>query len=466
MNLSLLTLAAARDALQAREISSLELTNFFLERIAQYDSQLNAFITVTADLAREQAQHADADRARGIVHGALHGIPLALKDLFDVRGLPTTAGSKILRNHVATENAFVVTNLFVNGAVLLGKNNMHEIAFGVTNENPHFGAAHNPWNLAHVPGGSSGGGAAAVAARLCLGALGSDTGGSIRIPAALCGITGLKPTYGRVSLRGVFPLSWSNDHAGPLAQTAEDCALLLQSIAGYDEQDPVSVNAPVTDFSASLNDSLRGLRFAAPRGYFEQEVDEEILRAVRAAERVLEGLGAARVEKDLPNAKEMFDTNRVTLRVEAATIHREGLETRQADYGADVYTRLKSFQTIRADDYARARRRQAELTRELDSFFDDVDFFITPTTRIVAPRIGGDAVGLAHDLTAFTAPFDVTGVPAISVPCGFTQNGLPIGLQIIGRAWHEARVLQVAHQYQRATDWHKQSPELKTEGQV
>jgi len=238
---------------------------------------------------------------------------------------------------------------------LLGKNNMHEFAFGVTNENPHYGSARNPWNVEHITGGSSGGGAAAVTARLCLGALGSDTGGSIRIPAALCGVTGLKPTYGRVSLRGVIPLSWSNDHAGPLAQTAEDCALLLNAIAGYDENDPVSVNISTQDFSATLDDSLRGLRFAALRGYFEKDVDEEILRAVRDTERVLEELGAVRAEKELAHVEEMFETNRVTLRVEAATYHREWLETCAEDYGMDVYSRLKSFQTIRADEYARAR---------------------------------------------------------------------------------------------------------------
>lgn len=460
MNPSSLTLTAARDALTAREISSLELTDFFLERIAQNDSKLNSFTLVTADLAREQAQRADAARARGIVHGALHGIPLALKDLFDVRGLPTTAGSKILRGNIAKNDAHVVATLVAQNAVLLGKNNMHEFAFGVTNENPHFGAARNPWRTDYVTGGSSGGGAAAVAARLCLGALGSDTGGSIRIPAALCGITGIKPTYGRVSLRGVFPLSWSNDHAGPLAQTAQDCALLLQAIAGYDENDPISVNAPVPDFSAMLTEPLRGARFALLGDYFEQDVDDEIVRAVRDTARVFEESGAVRVEKVLADAQEMFHINRVTLRVEAAAIHHEWLETRAQEYGADVYTRLKSFQTIRADEYARAKRRQAELTRAMDLFFADLDFFITPTTRIPAPRIGSDALNLAQHLTAFTAPFDVTGVPAISIPCGFTRDGLPIGLQIVGRAWNEARVLQAAHQYQQETAWHSHTPAL------
>ena len=460
MNPTSFTLAAARDALARGEITSLELTNAFLERIAQYDSKINSFIRVTADRAREQAQRADDERARGVPRGALHGIPLAVKDLFDVRGLPTTAGSNILRDNVAHENAPVVAQLFAHGAVLLGKNNLHEFAFGVTNDNPHFGAVHNPWRLDCVPGGSTGGGAAAVAARFTFSALNSDTGGSIRIPSALCGVTGIKPTYGRVSLRGVVPLSWSNDHAGPLAQTAADCALILQSIAGYDAGDPVSVNVSVPDFSARLEESLRGSRFAAPRGYFEANVDEEILRAVREAERVLEDLGAVRVEKEMPDAPEMFDTNRVTLRVEAATYHHDWLETREQDYGADVYTRLKSFKSIRADEYARARRRQAELTRAMALFFDDVDFFITPTTRIVAPRIGGDAVSLAAHLTAFTAPFDATGVPALSLPCGFTRDGLPIGLQIVGRAWDEARILQVAHQYQRVTAWHTKIPAL------
>lgn len=460
MPLETLTLTAAREALARRELSALELTDFYLARIAQFDSQLHSFILLMAESARAAAQRADDEHAHAVSRGALQGIPLAVKDLFDLRGLPTTAGSKILRDNIAPNDAPAVVNLFAHGAVILGKNNLHEFAFGVTNDNPHYGAVRNPWNLDCIPGGSTGGGAAAVAARLCLGVLGSDTGGSIRIPAALCGITGLKPTYGRVSLRGVVPLSWSNDHAGPLAQTAEDCALILQAVAGYDALDPVSVNVPVPDFSAQLHEPLGGLRFAAPRGYFEENVDAEILDAVRHAERILQDLGAVRIEKELPDALEMFDTNRVTLRVEAAAFHHAWLETRESDYGQDVYTRLKSFQSIRADEYARARRRQAELTRALDLFFDDMDFFITPTTRIPAPRRGGDAVGLAAHLTAFTAPFDVTGVPAISIPCGFTRAGLPMGLQIVGRAWHEARILQVAHQYQRVTDWHMQHPPL------
>jgi len=460
MNPTAFTLAAARDALTRGEITARALTDAFLERIAQTDSKLDSFILVTAALARERAQQADAEHAQGIARGVLQGIPLAVKDLFDLRGFPTTAASNILRQNIAAADSAVVANLDAHGAVIVGKNNLHEFAYGVTNENPHFGAARNPWQVDCITGGSSGGGAAAVAARLCLGVIGSDTGGSIRIPAALCGVTGLKPTYGRVSLRGAIPLSWSNDHAGPLAQTAEDCALILQAIAGYDPLDPASANVPTPDFSARLNEPLRGLRFVAPRDYFEMDVDAEISQAARVAERVFEDLGATRVEKTLPDITAMFETNRVTLRVEAAAYHRAWMETRPGDYGADVYARLKSSETIRADEYAHARRRQAELTRALDLFFDDIDFFITPTTRIPAPRIGSDAVALASHLTAFTAPFDVTGVPALSLPCGFTRDGLPIGLQIVGRAWHEARVLQVAHQYQRVTAWHSQMPAI------
>lgn len=455
-----LTLAAARDALAARQITSLELTESYLQRIAQFDSRLNAFITVTAESAREQAQRADEERARGVRRGSLHGIPIALKDLYDVRGVPTTAGSKILRDNIAAQDAEVVTRLRAAGAVLLGKNNMHEFAYGVTNENPHHGDAHNPWNPERITGGSSGGGAAAVAAGFCLGTLGTDTGGSIRIPAALCGISGLKPTFGRVSLRGVIPLSWSNDHAGPLAQTAQDCAMMLEIIAGYDPRDPGSVNAPVTGYHAALNDSLRGMRFAAPHEYFDENVSEEIMRAVREAERVFQDLGADCVNKSLSCAQEMFQTNRVTLRVDAMTYHREWLQARPGDYSADVLSRLKSAEHITAEDYAFARRRQVELRRELELFFDDIDFFITPTTRVAAPLIGSNAVELAQHLTAFTAPFDVTGLPAISIPCGSTSDNLPIGLQIVGRPWDEACVLQVAHQFQLATGWHLQRPPL------
>jgi aspartyl-tRNA(Asn)/glutamyl-tRNA(Gln) amidotransferase subunit A len=459
-----LTLAAANRALRAREISSWELTDFFLERIASLNPALNAFITVTADAARAEAQQADDELAHGADLGPLHGIPLALKDLFDTRGVRTTAGSKILRDRIPAEDAGVTVRLRSSGAVLLGKLNMHEWAFGVTNDNPHFGPTRNPWDLDRIPGGSSGGSAAAVAARLCLGAMGSDTGGSIRLPAALCGVTGLKPTFGRVSLRGVIPLSWSMDHAGPLAQTAEDCALLLQGIAGYDPLDPVSVDAPVPDYTAALDQPLAGIRLAVPSGYFAAEVDAEVLTAVQGATRVLADSGAVLVSKEIAFAEDLFLTNRSVLNAEAAAFHGEHMKTQAEDIGADVLTRLRNGAATLTADYVRARRLQLELRRALEVYFSNVDLLATPTTRVVAPRFGSDAVAMSQHLTPFTAPFNLTGFPAVSLPCGLNHEGLPIGLQLVARPWAEALLLQAAHRYQLATDWHKRQPALRVSG--
>lgn len=460
MNLETLTLADARALLQQRALSSLELTEFYLERIARYDSELHAFILVTAESAREEARRADAALARGENNSPLLGIPLALKDIFETQGVPTTAGSEILRTYIPAQDAFVIARLRAAGAVLLGKLNLHEFAYGVTNDNPHFGRAQNPWARERITGGSSGGSGVAVAARLCLGALGTDTGGSIRIPAALCGVTGIKPTYGRVSLRGVIPLSWSMDHAGPLAQTAQDCALILQAIAGYDAHDPASAQVAVSNFCATLNEPLHGLRFATPQGYFAEGVASEVLEAVEQAARVLEDLGAVRIARELPFAQEMFRLNRVILPAEAVAYHRENLAKRSAELGADLVRRLQNGLTLTRDEYVLARRRQAEITRQLELYFADLDFLVIPTTRVAAPLATEDAVQMAHNLTAFTAPFNLTGFPALSLPCGFTHGGLPIGLQIVGRKWQEGTILQVAHQYQRVTDWHTRRPPL------
>ncbi|MGB8647164.1 MAG: amidase, partial [Anaerolineae bacterium] len=335
-----LTLSQANRLLRERKTSAQELTDFYLARIAALDPTLHAFITITADAARAAARQADEERARGVDRGPLHGIPIALKDLFDTCDAPTTAGSKILRGRIPAEDATVVTRLRQAGAVVLGKTNMHEWAFGVTNDNPHFGRALNPWDAGRAPGGSSGGSAIAIAARLALGALGSDTGGSIRIPSSVCGITGLKPTYGRVSLRGVIPLSWSMDHAGPMAQTAEDCALLLQVIAGYDAQDPASADMPVPDYARGLTQSLAGLRIAAPGGYFASPVNAEVAAAVARAASVLEQQGARLVAKEMPFAEELFQMNRTILSAEAAAVHQERMDKQSEDFGADVRTRL------------------------------------------------------------------------------------------------------------------------------
>jgi aspartyl-tRNA(Asn)/glutamyl-tRNA(Gln) amidotransferase subunit A len=455
-----LTVAAAGRALRAREISSLELTDFYLARIASLNPTLNAFIAVTADAAQAGARRADEELAHGTDRGALQGIPLALKDLFDTRGVRTTAGSKIYRDRIPAEDSAVTARLREAGAVLLGKSNMHEWAYGVTNDNPHFGRTRNPWDLERIPGGSSGGSAAAVAARLCLGAMGSDTGGSIRLPAALCGVTGLKPTFGRVSLNGVIPLSWSMDHAGPLAQTANDCAILLQGIAGYDPLDPVSVDAPVPNYTAALGQGLAGIRLAVPAGYFAAGVEAEIQRAVETAAEVFAKSDAVIVRKEMEFAEDMFLTNRAVLAPEAAAYHAERIKTQPEDFGEDVLTRLRNGASISTADYVRARRRQLELRRDLELYFSDVDLLATPTTRVVAPRFGSDAVAMSQHLTPFTAPFNLTGFPAISLPCGLNRDGLPIGLQLVARPWAEALLLQAAHQYQLSTDWHKRLPSL------
>ncbi len=461
MNFTDLTLAEAARELRAGDTSASELTDFFLDRIATLNPRLNAFLLVTPDGAHAEAVKADDELAHGGYRGPLHGIPLGVKDLFAMNKVPLSAGSKILRGTISAEDAAATAHLREAGAVLLGKLNMHEFAYGVTNENPHYGNAVNPWDPDRIPGGSSGGSAAAVAARLCLGTLGTDTGGSIRIPAALCGVTGLKPTYGRVSLRGVYPLSWSMDHAGPITQTAQDAALLLQAIAGYDPLDPASTDIPVPDYTASLNLPITGVRLAGPSGYFAADVDAEVANPVAAAIQVLEQAGATRVDRELSFGEDLFLTNRTVLSAEAAALHQPYLETRAEDYGADVLKRLRNGERISTPEYARARRRQVELRRELESFFSEVDLLATATTRVPAPRIGADAVAMSQHMTAFTGPFNLTGFPAISIPCGFTKSGLPIGLQLVARPWNEALLLQVAHQYQQRTDWHKQMPNVE-----
>ncbi len=460
MNLTDLTLAEASRKLRDGMLSSLELTTFMLNRAAALNQTLNAFITITREEALTQARQADDERAQGLDRGPLHGVPIALKDLFETRGIRTTAGSKILSAYVPTQDAAVTARLRNAGAVLVGKTNMHEWAFGVTNDNPHFGRVCNPWATDRVPGGSSGGSAVAVAARMCLGALGSDTGGSIRIPSSFCGITGLKPTYGRVSLRGVIPLSWTMDHVGPMAQTAQDCALLLQAIAGYDPLDPASRDVPVSDYAAELDRPLNGIVLALPSGYFAEQVDGEILTAVEQAVRILVRDGAVTTVKALPFGQELYQVNRTILPPEAAAFHQQEMEQRPEDFGADVMRRLQGGTRISVQDYARARRRRDELQRALAGYLTDVDLLVTPTTRIAAPPFSIDPVVLSQNTTVFTAPFNAAGFPALSLPCGLTREGLPIGMQLVGRPWEEGLLLHVAHRYQQATDWHRRQPPL------
>jgi aspartyl-tRNA(Asn)/glutamyl-tRNA(Gln) amidotransferase subunit A len=398
--------------------------------------------------------------------GALHGVPVGIKDLFDVEGVPTTFGSKILKDSVANRDAVVVARLKQAGAVILGKHNLHEFAFGITNENPHFGPARNPWNPECIPGGSSGGTASAVSAGLCAAGIGSDTGASIRAPASFCGVVGFKPTYGRVSRGGARPLAWSLDHVGPLARSVADCAVMLQAIAGHDPDDPGSADVPVPDFSERLHAGVRGLRVGVPREYFFDVVEPDVDRLVRAALRTIEGLGARVEEVSLPRARHAQVAGNVIMSTEAAAWHATWLRERSADYGADVLARIRGGQLIRAVDYLASQQMRTLVQDDFRQAFERVDVVIAPTVPLVAPPIGHTleprgrlnlpARSIANRATV---PCNLTGMPAISVPCGFS-NGLPVGLQIMGPAFAEARVLQVAAAYEAACEWRSRHPAL------
>ncbi|MGB9753174.1 amidase [Roseiflexus castenholzii] len=454
-----LTIADAADLLARREISAVELTSAHLDRIATHDTRLNSFITVTADRALAQARAADDELARGARRSPLHGIPIALKDLYDTAGVRTTAGATFFAERVPDVDAHAVTLLYQGGAVLLGKLNMHEWALGVTNINPHYGPSRNPWDTSRITGGSSGGAAAALAAGLCMGALGSDTGGSIRIPASLCGIVGFKPTFGRVSLQGVVPLSWNLDHAGPMARTVTDAALLLQAIAEYDPDDPVSVAAPVDDLLAGIDAGVGGWRIALADDAHFGNADAEVLAAVHRAAGVFEELGA-RVERvDLGRGQDAAQMNALMTTSDAAAFHRDRLRAHPEQFGADVRMRLERGAAFTSTEYILARRFQSEWRRQLERLFEQFDVLLTPTTPITAlPLEGLDSVEAARQLTRCTAPFNLAGLPALSAPCGMSAAGLPIGLQIVAAPWREAHVLRAGKAFERATSWHRQTP--------
>jgi aspartyl-tRNA(Asn)/glutamyl-tRNA(Gln) amidotransferase subunit A len=445
LELTSLNLHQAADLLKHKRISPVDLIRAHLERIAQLDIRLNSFLTLTPELALQQAHQAETEIQHGYYKGALHGIPLALKDIFETQGIRTTAGSTFFADYIPEADAAVVQKLKEAGAVLLGKLNMHEIALGVTNENPHYGDCCNPWDLTRISGGSSGGNAAALAAGLCMGALGSDTGGSIRIPSALCGVVGFKPTYGRVSLRGVIPLSWNLDHAGPMARSVQDIAILMQAIAGYDPQDAWSVDMSVGDYLTVPEEGLQGWRIAlAANEYFTDAeiVDGEVQSAVSQAAQVFEDLGACVEQVPFPNAREAAMANGLMTPSDAAAFHHQRLAENPQGFGQDVLKRLQSGAAHTSMEYSLARRMQIILRCQFNEFFNEFDLLLTPTTPITAPMRGSaDAVERAKLLTRFTAPFNLTGLPALSVPCGWSSEKLPIGLQIIGKAWADAKVL-------------------------
>ncbi|MDQ3811621.1 MAG: aspartyl/glutamyl-tRNA amidotransferase subunit A [Chloroflexota bacterium] len=450
-------------------VSPLELTDAYLARIEQLDGQLRSYIRPMPEQARLAARAAEAEIGRGQWRGPLHGVPLGIKDLFDVAGVPNTMGSTVLADNVPSSDAAVVERLKRAGAIIVGKHNLHEFAFGITSENPHYGPVRNPWNLDRVPGGSSGGTAAAVAAGLCAGGIGSDTGASIRAPASWCGIVGLKPTYGRVSRAGALPLAWSLDHAGPLTRTVADCALVLQAIAGADSLDSASAAVAVPDFSADLEAGVRGLRVGVPREHFfdtAQTVEPEIEQVVREAIATIASLGAHIEEVSLPNAVHAQVAGNVIMAAEAASWHAPWLRERPGDYGADVLQRIRGGLLVRAIEYLRSQQLRTLLQADFRAAFERVDVVVGPTMPLLAPPIGrtferGGSFDLAPRAVAnrLTVPCNLTGTPALSVPCGFV-DGLPVGLQIMGPAFGESTVLRVGRAYEAATEWHQRRPSV------
>ena len=453
-----LTISHALEQLQEKKVSARELTEACYRQIERLNPQLNAFITV---IDPQDARKAQIGENNGRGANTLRGIPFALKDLFDTAGIRTTAGSTFFAENIPQEDAFVVEKVKQAGAILMGKTNTHEIALGVTGNNPHYGTARNPWDASRIPGGSSSGSAIAVATGMALGALGTDTGGSIRIPASLCGVVGFKPTFGRVSLRGVFPLSWNLDHVGPLTKSVRDAALLMRVIAVYDPADPASVKMLTGDYLLHLEDDVKGRKIAFGAGEYIQTSDPEVLEKVRETIKVFESLGCKVEEVDVSWLGEAALANKRMTQSDGAAVHRDRLRERPEGFGEDIRRRLEDGANTSLTDYILARRAQAEIGKRLEVFFESYDFLLTPTTPIAAPTVEGhDAVEQAARLTRFTAPFNLSRLPALSVPCGFTREGLPIGLQIISRAWGESKVLNLGHAFEKATEWHRQVPSL------
>ncbi len=456
-----LTISEAAALIERRELSPVELTDACLARIEALEPRLNAFITVLADEARAEARTAADEITRGEYRGPLHGVPIALKDIFDVAGVKTTAASSILADNVAEADSDAAERLRAVGAIIIGKLNLHEFAFGATGRDSHFGPARNPWDTEVVTGGSSSGSGAAVASGECLGALGTDTGGSIRIPASLCGIAGIKPTFGRVSRRGVVPLSWSLDHVGPLARSVEDCAILLQALAGHDARDPSSDDMPVPDYRATLRDGIRGLRIGLPETFFSEQLDPEVDAAVKKAIGVLKELGAQVVPVGLPHIVAAPAAVSAVMLPEATAFHQRWLNERGDEYSDSVRYRLEIGATYSAVQYVQGQRFREMIVRDWsDEVFSKVDLLATAATQIPAARINGSDLSVTWSLIRLTNPINLLGLPAISVPCGFTGTNLPIGLQLVGRWWDEATVFRAAHAYEQATDWHARRPPL------
>ncbi|HKV82470.1 MAG TPA: amidase [Candidatus Sulfotelmatobacter sp.] len=450
------TISGLSRRFRTKELSPVEVTQECLRLIEKLNPRLNAFITVMAGAAMAEARAAEQEISHGQWRGPLHGIPVALKDLIDTAGVRTTSASALHKDRVPTEDAEVARRLREAGAVILGKNNLHEFAYGGSSLVSYFGDVHNPWDVKRIAGGSSGGSAASVPAGMACTAIGTDTAGSIREPAALCGCVGIKPTYGRVSGRGIIPLSTSLDHVGPLASRVEDAAIVLQAIAGYDPGDTASVEVAVTDYASVLKEGVKGLRVGVPRAYFFDDLDPEVASAMEHALTGITTLGAHIKEMRLE-----VTTDRTLQAAESYAYHAEDVAKHPELYQAETLRRIRTGEKVTAAEYMQKRRELEVARRNIRDVFAEVDLVVTPTTPLPAPAIAelrANAEALRPSelkLLRNTRPFNVWGLPAISVPCGFTQGGLPIGLQIAGPHWREDLVLRLAYAYEQATAWHK-----------
>ena len=461
------TISEAAGLIESGQLSPVELAQAHLDRIESTEPALNSFISLLADRALSQATDAEREISAGTYRGPLHGIPIGLKDLYYTKGITTTVGSRILRDFVPDYDAAVVERFDDAGAVLLGKLQMHEFALGATSVNPHDGPAHNPWDVSRITGGSSGGSGSAVAARQCMAALGSDTGGSIRIPSGLCGIVGMKPSFGLISRHGVHPLSWSLDTVGPMTRTALDAAIVMNALAGHDSRDPSSAQVPDQDFTAGIGEGVAGLRIGIPDDFFYDVIDGEVSAAICEAAGILAELGAVVERCSIPALNHCLGISSAVLVTEAAETLFSHIRERPEDIGADVRARLYLGAMTPAVDYIKAQRARAAYNKQLADAMNTYDLLLAPTAAVGAPRIdqefveiGGQMENALSLMSRLTRPFNLTGQPTISVPCGFTSDGMPIGMQLAGRMWEDSVVLRAAHAFEQATEWHSRRPPI------
>ena len=457
-DLCFLNAAELGPLLQARKVSPVEVVQALLARIGALNGDLIAYLHVSAEHALAAARAAEQEIAAGGYRGPLHGIPVAYKDIYHVQGLPTTAGSRLMAGYVAGEDSTVAARLRQAGAICLGKLNTIEFASGSMEV---YGTARNPWNTAMFPGGSSSGSGVALAAHLVPLATGSDTGGSIRTPAALCGVVGLKPTYGRVSRAGIIPLSWSLDHAGPMARTVADAALMLQAMAGSDWRDPSAALQPVPDYRAALRDDLKGVRLGVPRGFYFDDADPEVVAAVRTAVTAMQALGATVQEVDLPHARFGPSASWAIAYTESFAYHRANFFTRSRDYTHAFLRKITAAACLTAEEQVTAQRVRQVITAEFLAALAEVDAIVMPAASFAAHPINGASP--QHDMRSLARPVSLTGLPALAVPCGFTSTGLPVSMQLVGRAWQEATVLRIGHAYEQAAGWYRRRPPLQAQ---